>query len=146
MHQIRAESIIPADPDRVWAVLADFGRYAEWNPLNLQARGEAKLGARVPMIFRNLAAGGDAVIRQTVRIVAASPGRELAWTGHVPLLFAGRHGFLLTPAGKGTHLLHTEVLGGMVTWGWSKAKIARDFVPAYEAVNEALAARVAALN
>lgn len=146
MHKIATEAVIPASPDEVWAVLADFSRYAEWNPLNLQARGQARLGERVPMVFRNLAAGGEAVVRQTVRIVAADPGRELAWSGHVPFLFAGRHGFVLTPQGRGTHVLHTEVLGGLLTRTWSKAKIARDFTPAYEAVNVALAARVAALH
>lgn len=146
MHQIRTEIVIPASPDEVWAVLSDFVRYSEWNPLNLEARGEARLGARLPMVFRNLASGGDAVVRQTVRIVAAEPGRELAWAGHVPFLFAGRHGFLLTPRGRETHVLHTELLGGLLSRTWTKAKIARDFTPAYEAVNVALAVRVAALH
>jgi len=145
MHHIRTEAVIPASPDQVWAVLADFSRYGEWNPLNLEARGQARLGAKVPMVFRNLASGGDAVVRQTVRIVAAEPGRELAWSGHVPLIFAGRHGFLLTPQAGGTHVLHTELLGGLLPATWSKAKIARDFTPAYAAVNVALAARVASL-
>lgn len=145
MHQIRTEAIIPADPNRVWAVLADFHGYREWNPLNLEAQGQAKTGTKAKMVFRNLAAGGQGVIRQTVRIVAAEPGRELAWSGHVPLLFAGRHGFLLSPHAGGTHLLHTEVLGGLLPATWSKAKIARDFTPAYEAVNVALARRVAEL-
>ena len=146
MHQIRTEAVIPASPDEIWAVLSDFSRYGEWNPLNLQAWGQARLGARVPMVFRNLASGGDAVVRQTVRIVAAEPGRELAWAGHVPFLFAGRHGFLLTPHGRETHVLHTEILGGLLARTWTKAKIARDFTPAYEAVNVALALRVAALH
>ena len=145
MHHIRTEAVIPASPDQVWAVLADFSRYGEWNPLNLEARGQARLGAKVPMVFRNLASGGEAVVRQTVRIVAAEPGRELAWSGHVPLIFAGRHGFLLTPQAGGTHVLHTELLGGLLPATWSKAKIARDFTPAYAAVNVALAARVASL-
>ncbi len=146
MHQIRTEIVIPATPDEIWAVLSDFARYGEWNPLNLQARGEARLGARVPMVFRNLASGGDAVVQQTVRIVAADRGRELAWAGHVPFLFAGRHGFLLTPRGRETHVLHTEILGGLLARTWTRAKIARDFTPAYEAVNVALAVRVAALH
>ncbi|CAN7380655.1 SRPBCC domain-containing protein [Phenylobacterium sp. LjRoot164] len=141
MHQIRTEAIIPATPDAVWAVLADFERYVEWNPLNLEAHGQAKVGTKAKMVFRNLA--GQGVIRQTVRIVAAEPARELAWSGHVPLLFAGRHGFLLTPHAQGTHVLHTEVLGGLLPATWSKAKITRDFTPAYEAVNVALARRVA---
>lgn len=145
MHRISTEVVIPASAGDVWAVLADFARYGEWNPLNLEARGRAQVGARVAMVFRNLAKDGDAVVRQTVRIVAAEPERELAWSGHVPLIFAGRHGFLLTPQRGGTHVLHTEVLGGLLPATWSRARIARDFTPAYEAVNHALTARVAAL-
>lgn len=145
-HAIRTECVIAAPPAKVWAVLADFAAWPAWNPLNLEARGEAKVGARVPMVFRDLPSGkADAVIRQTVTIVAAEPGRELAWAGHVPLLFKGRHGFLLTPQGEATHVLHTETLSGLVPALWSAAKIERDFTPAYEAVNRALAARIASL-
>lgn len=145
-HAIRTACVIAAPPSKVWAVLADFAAWPAWNPLNLEAHGEAKVGARVPMVFRDLPSGKpDAVIRQTVTIVAAEPGRELAWAGHVPLIFKGRHGFLLTPRDGGTHVLHTETLSGLLPATWSAAKIARDFVPAYEAVNRALAARVAAL-
>lgn len=143
MPSIRTECVIPASPARVWAVLADFAAYPNWNPLNLEARGVAEPGAKVAMVFRNLAGRPGQVIRQTVTLVAADPGRELAWSGAVPLLFRGRHGFLLTPQGEGTRVLHTEVLGGLLPALWSPARIARDFVPAYEAVNTALAAEVA---
>ena len=147
MPDIRTEALIPAPPDTVWAVLADFERYGDWNPLNLSAHGAATVGAKVRMVFRDLSSAKDgATISQTVTIAAAAPGRELAWTGHVPLLFRGRHGFLLTPKDGGTHVLHTELLSGLITAGWSAARIARDFVPHYEAVNRALAARVAAVS
>jgi hypothetical protein len=146
MHVIRTECVIPSPPAKVWAVLADFAAYAAWNPLNLSAIGEAKAGARVAMVFRDLSsARPGATVRQTVRIVAAEPGRELAWAGSVPLLFDGRHGFLLTPRDGGAQVLHTERLKGLLPASWSAEKIARDFVPHYEAVNQALAARVAAL-
>ncbi|MDZ4777982.1 MAG: SRPBCC domain-containing protein [Alphaproteobacteria bacterium] len=145
-HAIRTDCVIAAPPAKVWAVLAEFAAWPAWNPLNLAAQGEAKVGARVPMVFRDLPSGKPgAVIRQTVTIVAAEPGRELAWAGHVPIVFKGRHGFLLTAQGEGTHVLHTEALSGLLPATWSAAKIERDFVPAYEAVNRALAARVAAL-
>lgn len=144
MHAIRTECIIPATPAKVWGVLADFAAYPAWNPLNLVAVGEAKTGARVAMEFRNLAnANPDATVRQNVRIVAAEPERELAWAGGVPLIFDGCHGFLLTPQDAGTHVLHTEHLKGLLPASWSAARILRDFVPHYEAVNRALAARVA---
>jgi hypothetical protein len=144
MHRIRTEAVIAATPDRVWAVLADFDRYAEWNPLNIRAAGQARPGARIPMTFLNLARPGS-TIDQTVTLVACEPGRSLAWGGSVPLLFKGRHHFTLTEDAAGTRLLHGEDLGGLIPMTFSKAQIARDFLPAYEAVNRALAARVAAL-
>lgn len=147
MPSIATETLIPAPPELVWAVLADFERYGDWNPLNLSAHGEARVGAKVRMTFLNLASAQEgATIQQTVTIAAAEPGRELAWIGSVPLLFKGRHGFLLTAKDAGTHVLHTEVLSGLITTGWTEARIARDFLPHYEAVNRALAARVAALG
>jgi hypothetical protein len=146
MHLIRTECVIPASPQKVWTVLADFAAYPAWNPLNLSAVGEAKVGARVAMVFRDLpSANPGATVRQTVRIVAAEPGRELAWSGSVPIIFDGRHGFLLTPRDGGTHVLHTERLKGLLPASWNAEKIARDFVPHYEAVNQALIARVAAI-
>lgn len=146
-HLIRTQALIPAAPEAVWAVLADFERYAEWNPLNLEAHGTAVLGAKIPMVFRNLASKTPgATISQTVTLVTCDPGKALAWAGSVPLLFRGRHHFTLSPEGRGTRLLHGEDLRGLIPLTFSKAQIARDFVPAYEAVNVALAARVAALG
>ena len=143
MHLIRTEALIPAPPEAVWAILADFDRYAEWNPLNIRASGRAQAGEKVSMTFLNLSKPGS-TIDQTVTLVACEPGRSLAWAGSIPLLFRGRHHFTLTPEGQGTRLLHGEDLGGLIPMTFSKIQIERDFKPAYEAVNRALAARLAA--
>lgn len=146
MPNIATETVIAASPERVWSVLAAFNHYAEWNPLNIAADGEARIGARVRMTFLNLAsAKPGATIQDTVTVVAAEPGRELAWASHVPLLFKGRHGFVLTPRDGATHVLHTEVLSGLIASRWNQARIATDFLPHYEAVNRALTTRVMAL-
>lgn len=145
MPIIRTEAVIPAPPDEVWAVLADFDRYEAWNPLNIRARGKAEPGARVRMTFLNLARPAT-TIDQTVTVTTCEPGRALAWSGKVPLLFHGRHHFTLTPAAEGTRLQHGEDLGGLITRGFTPERLARDFTPAYEALNAALAARVAELG
>lgn len=132
-------------PERVWTVLADFDHYADWNPLNLQAHGEAKLGAKIPMRFAN-PAKPDAAVRQTVTVTRAEPGRALAWRGHVPLLFTGDHLFELRPEAGGTRLFHSETLSGLIPWRFSEELIETAFVPAYEACNRALAARLEALE
>lgn len=135
---------LPHPRERVWDVLADFARYAEWNPLNLEAEGEARVGARVAMRFLNPAKAG-ATIRQTVTITRAEPNRALAWRGHVPILFTGDHLFELTPEATGTRLTHSETLSGLIPWRLTDEQIETQFVPAYEACNRALANRLNAL-
>ena len=136
---------LPHDPRRVWTVLADFDRYRDWNPLNVDANGEARVGAKVAMRFLNPARPG-ATLRRAVTITRAEPGHVLAWRGHVPLLFTGDHLFELTPEAGGTRLFHSETLSGLIPWRFTEDQIKRDFVPAYEACNRALAARLNALE
>ena len=145
MPRIRTDAFIAARPQRVWDVLADFDSYALWNPLNIRAQGQAHLGLKVVMTFVNLARAGTTVT-QTVTVTTCDPGRALAWSGVVPLLFKGRHHFALQAEGEGTRLLHGEDLGGLIPATFSPRQIAQDFTPAYEAVNVALAARVQALG
>lgn len=144
MKTVRTEAFIAAPPEAVWAVLADFARYAEWNPLNIRAEGEARPGAKIRTTFLNPAGKPGATITQTVTLTTCEPGRALAWTGTVPLLFRGRHHFTLSPEGEGTRLLHGEDLDGLITWNFTPERLARDFVPHYEAVNRALAERLGA--
>ena len=141
LHRIRTQAQIGAKPDAVWAVLADFDGYEQWNPLNIRARGQAKLGLKVPMTFLRLPSHTK-TIDQTVTVTTCEPGRALAWSGSVPLLFKGRHHFILTAAHGGTLLEHGEDLGGLISAGFSKRTIAEVFVPAYAAVNVALAAHM----
>lgn len=143
MKLIRTETFIPASPDKVWAVLADFGRYSEWNPLNIAASGEAKPGGKVRTTFLNPGGKPGATITQTVTLTRCEPGKALAWSGSVPLLFKGRHHFTLTQEGEGTRLVHGEDLGGLIGNSFKDDQLLRDFVPHYEAVNAALARRVA---
>jgi hypothetical protein len=145
VKRIRTEHHIAFPPSAVWAVLTDFGAYAQWNPLNIKADGEARPGAKVRMTFINPARPGSTV-DQIVTITACEPGRKLAWRGRVPLLFEGNHVFELQAESGGTRLLHGEDMSGLIPLTFSTARIERDFVPAYEAMNRALAERVASLS
>ena len=143
MVSIRTEIFLEHPAERVWGILADFDRYSEWNPLNIQAKGQARLGARVPMTFLNPASPGK-TIRQTVKVTTFEPGKALAWSGSIPLLFNGRHHFELVTEANGVRLLHGEDLGGWIGNRFTPDQIQRDFVPHYEGVNRALAQRLAA--
>jgi hypothetical protein len=136
---------LPHAPERVWTVLADFAHYRYWNPLNVEADGDAHLGALVAMRFVNPAKPGT-TIRQTVTITRAEPGRALGWRGHVPLLFTGDHPFELCYEASGTRLFHSETLSGLIPWRLTDDQIEHAFVPAYEACNRALADRLESLE
>jgi len=142
VKRIRTEHRIAASPAEVWAVLADFGGYAEWNPLNVWAEGEARLGAAVRMRFVDAGGGKGKVIAQTVIVTGCEPGRYLEWIGRVPILFTGRHSFELTAADGGTLMRHGEDLSGLMPALFSHERIARQ-KSAYEAFNLALEKRVA---
>jgi len=142
MPSIRTEIVLNHPANKVWRVLADFDHYEEWNPLNIKAAGQAALGARIPMTFLNPAAPGK-TISQKVTVTTCDPGRALAWSGSIPLLFNGRHHFELVTEGSGVRLLHGEDLGGWIGNSFKPDQITRDFIPYYEAVNLALARRLA---
>ena len=132
--------MIASPPHCVWAVLVDFQRYAEWNPLNIRAEGEPRLGARVKMRFVDAGGGKGKVIAQTVTVTEFEPNRRLEWQGRIPLLFTGRHIFELEERGGGTELRHGEDMSGLVPMTFSAERIARQAM-AYERFNEALAKR-----
>ncbi len=142
MAYIRTEIFLEHPASTVWDILSDFDRYSEWNPLNIEATGRSALGARIPMTFLNPALPGR-TISQTVTITTFEPGRALAWSGSIPLLFKGRHHFEIRPEGQGVRLLHGEDLEGLIPLFLTRARLERDFVPHYQAVNQALARRLA---
>ena len=144
MKRIRTSHWIAASPEKVWAVLADFDRYAEWNPLNVWAKGEAKPDARVSMRFVDAGGGKEKIVAQTVTVVACEPPRRLEWIGHIPLLFTGRHFFELSLESGGTRLTHGEDLSGLIPIFFQAVRIERQKA-AYEAVNRALEQRVSIL-
>jgi hypothetical protein len=145
MKRVRTEALLPFPPEAVWDVLADFEAYEEWNPLNLRARGRAEPGAKVAMTFINPARPGT-TIDQVVTVTDCRRGDILAWEGRVPLLFSGRHSFVLRPEGPGTRLIHGEDMSGLIALTFSARILSERFVPAYEACNAALAGRLAFCN
>ncbi len=110
--EIQAHIDIDAPPERVWAVLTDFGRHPAWNPFIREISGEVREGARLvvglgppdkkPMTFRPT-------------VVEAEPNRSLVWLGVLvaPWLFRGEHRFRLEPLGRGrARFHHGEAFGG----------------------------------
>ena len=47
MIKVRTEIEIEAPPGRVWDILTDFERYAEWNPFVREIQGDLRKGAKL---------------------------------------------------------------------------------------------------
>ena len=129
---------IDAPPAAVWSVLTNTGAYPAWNPMITGLSGRLEKGAVIQLVEGS---GADrTVIRPTVLV--ADRNRELRWRGHLwglPGLFVGEHDFLLRPTPRGTLFTQGEHFSGALLWLFDP----RELVPAFEAMNVALAARAA---
>jgi hypothetical protein len=115
VHTIESSIVINTAPQEVWAVIVDFGSYAEWNPFILRAEGEAAVGTTLKLYIEP--PGGKGMTHQPT-VLVAEPARHLRWLGKVALpgLFAARHDFILEPVPEGTRLRHSEVFTGLLVF------------------------------
>jgi hypothetical protein len=144
-NEIHSEVTIEASADEVWAVLSDFGSYAEWNPGMASMEGEATVGTRLTIRFA-LNGGRTMTMRPTV--LAAEPGRELRWLGRLvmPGLFDGEHRFTIEEREPGrVTFSQDERFGGLLV-PFLRKFIEVDTLTTFHAVNEALARRVVELR
>jgi hypothetical protein len=131
---------IDASPEAVWRELADTRSYGDWNPFVRRLDGELKEGARLEV---EITPPGGRAMTFKPKVLAAKPGRELRWLGHllVPGLFDGEHRFEIEPLEGGrSRLTQSERFTGLMVrpLGGGLGKTERGF----EAMNEALKARI----
>jgi hypothetical protein len=142
VKRVATELELDASPARVYAVLADLPRYAEWNPVVKRIRGDARVGATVR--FR-IEIDGLPGLDLAARVCLADPSVGFGWRGGAAGVFTGEHTMRITDLGHGrTRLAHGEEFHGLLaqialTRG-TLAKIERS----YAQMNAALAGRVAA--
>ncbi len=138
MRHVSTTIDIDAPPEAVWESLADLDSYAEWNPHITSASGTPREGERVSL---TIVPGGRRPRTVRATVTAADAPRHLQWVGvgGSRWLFEGRHTFDLEPlAGGRTRLTNREELSGALVPLVVRPDAHRD----YEAMNEALAARV----
>ena len=112
--ELRTEVEIDAAPERVWAVLTDFSRYAEWNPFITSIAGELEVGRKLSVTL-SPPDSRDWTFRPSL-LVCDAPN-ELRWRGHlwVKGLFDGEHFFQCREAEGGrTRFVHGENLSGFL--------------------------------
>ena len=134
-----SEIEIHAPPETVWAVLTDFPSYPDWNPVEIEMRGEPVVGTR---LHHTSKLPGRKPMGFSPTIVAADPGRVLAWEGRVvvPHLFDMHHRFELSPATtERTMLRQSERFSGVLVP--FLAKTLRQTQEAFEIANQAIKSR-----
>lgn len=139
---ITTEILIDAPPARVWAVLADFAAYGNWNPFITRIEGSLTAGERLRVRIRPPGSGG---MTFRPRLLTVTPEKELRWRGHLllPGLFDGEHRFLLEPADEGQRTLfrHGESFSGLLMPVIFGARAQAATRAGFEAMNAALKRR-----
>jgi hypothetical protein len=142
VKELRTEIEFEGTPQEVWEVLADLPAHREWNPFITRIEGELRPGAKLDV---RLEPEGERGITMHPIVLAAEPGRELRWLGHLLVrgIFDGEHRWLVEEAGPGrVRFTQSERFGGILLpllWrrlrdgGTSKG---------FRAMNESLARRV----
>jgi hypothetical protein len=99
MRQISTEIEIAATADKVWAILTNLKKFAEWNPFIREADGEVKEESQLKVCIEP-PGGRQMKFKPTVTRVV--PEREFRWIGHflIPGLFDGEHIFEIDPLGE----------------------------------------------
>ncbi len=139
--QIRTVVDIAAPPATVWAVLTDFENYANWNPFIVQSAGQAVVGTQLDNVMQAQHLDSPTSFKPTVLI--ARENEELRWLGHllVPGLFDGEHYFLLEETEDGgTRFSQAEYFTGILLLAFDM----NDFVPSFDALNQAIKAEAEA--
>lgn len=133
---------IPAPPEQVWRVLADFPSYGRWNSAILEAVGPLAAGQRLRL--RLYVDGARRPFRPTV--VAVHPGTELILVATLvhPRLLRARHLFRLEPEDGGTRFTQAwEFTGVGAALAWPKFRAG---LAAFEEMNRDLAREVGRRN
>jgi len=113
MKTMSATIQIDAPPQAVWAILADLGRYPEWNPLFREAAGQLAVVNRITL--RSVHPANGRLITVKPKITVADPGAELSWVSSLPGIISGEHRFTLAPENGGTRLEQSETFRGLLT-------------------------------
>lgn len=142
MKTIHTDVDIQASPEKVWAVLADFESYPEWNPYVTSIKGEPKAGTKLEV---TLEAEGKKPFVIKPEVTLAEPNRVFEWLGHLGFkgVFDGRHHFEMEAADSGTHFVQKEDFTGALVWLLLKM-VGESTEGGFRAMNQALKERVEA--
>lgn len=144
-HDVHSEVAITASSASVWAILTDFASYPQWNPFIKSVAGRLEPGARLAVTIQP---AGSKPIHFAPAVLSVTPTRELSWRGRLlmPGLFDGAHHLAIEPHRDGTVVFtQRERFTGLLV-GLLRKSLERGTRLGFEAMNEALKARVESMH
>lgn len=101
---------IEADPEKVWALLADAGSWTEWNPTIISLEGMIAVGNKVKLVSTV-----NPKRAFHLAVTEMDEPRHMTWADGMPLgLFKGVRTYALTPTDGGTVFTMEEVYSGLL--------------------------------
>jgi uncharacterized protein YndB with AHSA1/START domain len=111
-RELRAETVIDAPPERVWAALTDLRRMPEWSPELVRMLPLGRGGLRLGQQYLGLNRRKAAVWPTRSVVTALEPGRTLAWDTRSS---GARWIYELTPEEAGTRVVQRRPVPHGVT-------------------------------
>ena len=108
---------INAEPEKVWALLADASRYRQWNRAVVSIEGRIAAGETVSLV-------SIANPKRTFRlhVTELTAPTRMVWRDGMPLgLFTGERTYLVEPREGVTHFEMTEEYTGLLAGVFTKA-------------------------
>ena len=139
MKFLKTEIKINASPERVWSILTDLEKYAEWNPFIKKAKGTVRAEQRLEVLI-SPPNGKEMVFKPVVKSVIENS--EFIWLGRFlfPGIFDGEHIFNLESLDGQTLLVQKENFRGiLVPMMWNS--LDTDTRVGFELMNKALKQR-----
>ena len=143
MKKIETSIRIEAGPAEVWQQLMDFESHADWNPFLVSIEGKAEVGS---FLKNTIQTNEKNQMQFEPEVLVVAENKEFRWKGKlfVKGLFDGEHYFKLSALPGGATLLeHGEVFTGLLS-GALYSMIGKDTIAGFEAMNQALKAKVEA--
>ena len=139
MKFLKTEIKINASPERVWSILTDLEKYAEWNPFIKKAKGTVRAEQRLEVLI-SPPNGKEMLFKPVVKSVIENS--EFIWLGRFlfPGIFDGEHIFNLESLDGQTLLVQKENFRGiLVPMMWNS--LDTDTRAGFELMNKALKER-----
>jgi uncharacterized protein YndB with AHSA1/START domain len=111
-RELRAEAVVDAPPEQVWALLTDFSRMPRWSPELVRMVPLKRGGLRVGQWYLGINRRKAAVWPTRSVVSVVEPGRVVAWD---TTSSGARWIWELAPEGSGTRVVHRRPVPRRIT-------------------------------